>query len=495
MGKRIDIDPLTRLEGQGKISIFLDDQGEVERAYFQSTDLRGFEKFCEGRAAEELPVLTQKICGVCPTAHHLASSKALDDLFQVAPPPAARKIRELILNAFIFEDHLLHFYFLGGCDLLLGEETPVAERNFLGVMKRVGRSLGEKVIQVRKEVRGLQTRLSGGPLYPVVGLPGGVSKSLDQEDRAEAIRVAPLALDLARESLTLFHQTLENKKIWAKFLDPIFIQSTYYLGLVDQDQRVNFYDGRLRVVDPGGEELACFQPGDYSRHLGERTEPWTYSRIPYLKAIGWKGWFEGKANGIYRAGPLGRLNASRGMATPEAQAEYARMISRFGARPVHHTLAYHWARLIETLYAAERMQELAADPELTNPEVRRIPSAVPREGIGVCEASRGTLIHHYRTDERGVVQEMKLLVATQNSMAALCLAIEKAAKGLIHKGRASEDLLNQIEMVYRAYDPCLACATHCLPGQSPLAVTFYTIPSPPGRAPAKHENPPQPPFS
>ncbi len=485
MGKRIDIDPLTRLEGQGKISIFLDDQGEVERAYFQSTDLRGFEKFCEGRAAEELPVLTQKICGVCPTAHHLASSKALDDLFQVDPPPAARKIRELILNAFIFEDHLLHFYFLGGCDLLLGEETPIAERNFLGVLKRAGQSLGEKVLQVRKEVRDLQTRLSGSPLYPVVGLPGGVSKPLGEEDRAEALRVAPLALDLARDSLRLFHQqALENRKIWAKFLDPIFIQPTYYLGLVDRDQRVNFYDGRLRVVDPDGEELACFQPRDYSLHLEERVEPWTYSRIPYLKAVGWKGWFDGKANGIYRAGPLARLNVSRGMATPEAQAEYERMVERFGGRPVHHTLAYHWARLIEVLYAAERMRELAADPELTDPEVRRIPTAVPREGIGVCEAPRGTLIHHYRTDDRGVVQKMKLLVATQNSMAALCLAIEKAAKGLIHQGRVSEGLLNRIEMAYRAYDPCLACATHCLPGQPPLTVEFITEPRGPGREPA-----------
>ncbi len=287
--------------------------------------------------------------------------------------------RSSIGNFHIFT--ICFFYF--GCDLLLDEEVPIAERNFLGVLKRIDRSLGEKVLHVRKEVRDLQTRLSGGPLYPVVGLPGGVSKPLGEGDRAEVLRVVPLALDLARDTLKLFHlRALENRKIWAKFLDPVFIQPTYYLGLVDHDLRLNFYDGRLRVVDPEGGELACFQPREYAQHLAERVEPWTYSRIPYLKAVGWKGWFEGKANGVYRAGPLARLNVSRGMATPEAQTEYERMMERFGTRPVHHTLAYHWARLIETLYAAERMRELAIDPELTDPDVRRIPRPFPVKASG-----------------------------------------------------------------------------------------------------------------
>jgi F420-non-reducing hydrogenase large subunit len=461
MARRITIDPLTRLEGEGKIVILLDEAGEVERAFFQSTDLRGFEKFCEGRPAEDLPLLTAKVCGVCPTAHHIASSKALDDLFNVEPPPAARKIRELMLNAFIFEDHLLHFYFLGGGDTLLGLQAPAEKRNIFGVLERLGPALGEKVIRVRQAVRALVGRIGGSPLFPVTGLPGGVAKPLTNDDRQEAIRVAGLALDLGRESLDLFQRrVLEDEKVREWFFDPAYQQTTYYLGLADAEGRVNFYEGRLRVVDPAGREFVSFAPPEYPQHLEERVEPWTYSRFPYLKQVGWSGWRDGPESGIYRVGPLGRLNAAAGMATPEAQREYERLFDTLGGKPVHQTLAYHWARLIEAVYAAERLVELAADPELTDAHVRNLPVEEPREGIGVCEAPRGTLIHHYRTDSRGLIREMNLVVATQNNMAALCLAVDRAARAFIQGGKVSEGLLNRIEAVYRAFDPCLGCSTH-----------------------------------
>jgi F420-non-reducing hydrogenase large subunit len=467
MGRRITIDPLTRLEGEGKVVILLDERGGVERAFFQTTDLRGFEKFCVGRPAEDLPMLTAKICGVCPTAHHIASSKALDDLYKVEPPPAARKIRELMLTAFIFEDHLLHFYFLGGGDILLDRNTPAETRNIFGVLEGLGRERGERLIHVRQQVRGLVGRIGGSPLFPVNGLPGGVAKSLTADDQGEAVRVGRLALDLARESLGLFQERVLAEQTFREwFFNPALIQNTYYLGLSDEERRVNFYDGRLRVVDPAGRELVSFPARDYALHLEERVESWTYSRLPYLKQVGWAGWQDGPESGIYRVGALGRLNAAEGLATPEAHREYERMCGALGGKPVHQTLAYHWARLIETLYAAERMRELAADPELTDPRVRTLPREEPREGIGVCEAPRGTLIHHYSTDSRGLVRQMNLLVATQNNMAALNLAVDRAARAFMGGGgEVSAGLLNRIETVCRAFDPCLGCSTHMLPGR------------------------------
>jgi F420-non-reducing hydrogenase large subunit len=372
-----------------------------------------------------------------------------------------------MLAAFIYEDHLLHFYYLGGPDFLLGPETPSPERNLFGVLKQLGREAGERVLRVRREVRDLTARLNGSALFPVTGLPGGLSKPLTPQDRDEAVRVSALALTLALDSLELFRQrVMGDPGLLDWFRSPLYTQTTYYLGLVDEQGQVNFYDGRLRVVDPDGREFSSFDPRRYGDHLDERTEPWTYTRLLYLKQVGWRGWRDGRDSGVYRVAPLGRLNAATGMATSRAQEEYERMMQTFGGRPVHHTLVYHWARLVEVVYAAERMRELAVDPEILDPRVRNLPTAEPREGIGVLEAPRGTLIHHYRTDERGIVQEVHLRVATQNNMAALCLAVDQAARGLIRGGAVSEEALNRIEIAYRAYDPCLACSTHCLMGGS-----------------------------
>ena len=474
MGRKITIEPVTRLEGHAKIDIFLDDKGDVEQAYFQVSEFRGFEKFCEGRAVEEMPTLTQKICGVCPTAHHTASSKALDDLFRVEPPPAAKKIRELIYNAFIFEDHLLHFYFLGGPDFVVGPDAPKRERNILGVINKVGLEIGKKVIDMRKRVRGINATISASSLYPVCGLPGGISKGLSEEDRDSIKDVVKDTVEFAKFTLKIFEDVvLKNKKYVDLITGDIYYHKTYYMGLVDEDNKVNFYDGRIRVVDPEGKEFIKFEAKDYLRHLEELTLSWNYARMLYLKDIGWKGFVDGKESGVYRVAPLARLNVADGMATPLAQTEYERMFDTLGGKPAHHTLAYHWARLIEVLYAAERMEELVNDSEITSPKVRNIPEQPPAEGIGVCEAPRGTLFHHYKTDEKGVVQEVNLLVATQNNAAPICMSIEKAARSLIKGGKVSDGILNMIEMAFRAYDPCFGCTTHSFPGEMPMIVSIY----------------------
>lgn len=474
MSKRITINPITRLEGHGKIDIFLDDKGDVERAYFQVIDFRGFEKFCEGRAVEEMPTLTQKICGVCPTAHHTASSKALDDLFKAPPPPAARKLRELMYNAFIFEDHLLHFYFLGGPDFIVDPDAPDTERNILGVISKLGSKTGRKVIDMRKRVRGVNAAISGSALYPVCGLAGGISKPLAKEEKTEIESVAKDAVEFAKFTLKIFDDLVLNNKRYADLLtNDAFLHKTYYMGMVDDKGKVNFYDGKIRIVDPHGKEFIKFEAKDYLKHLEERVEPWSYLKIPYLKKIGWNGFIDGHKSGIYRAGPLARLNVSDGMATPLAQVEYEKMMDALGGKPVHNTLAYHWARLIEILYAAERMYELAEDEEITSPNVRNLSIHTPKEGIGVCEAARGTLFHHYKTDDKGITEKMNLLVATQNSAAAICMSIEKVARAFIKGGHVSDGILNMIETAFRAYDPCLACATHCLQDKMPGAVNIY----------------------
>jgi F420-non-reducing hydrogenase large subunit len=474
MSKRITIDPITRLEGHGKIEIFLDDNGDVEKTYLQIPELRGFEVFSVGRPAEEMPRITPKICGVCPTTHHICSTKALDALYHVDPPPTAKKLRELMYSAFMLEDHTLHFFFLGGPDFVVGPSAPAAERNILGVISKVGLDIAGKVIKLRRECRDVITHFGGRVIHPVCGLPGGISKPLKEEDRLKIVDVAKNGVEFAQFALKLFEDVvLKNKEYLDLVTGDVYKHTTYYMGMVDKNNKVNFYDGEVRVVTPEGKEFARFKPGEYLDHITERVEPWSYVKFPYLKKVGWKGFVDGTDSGVYRVAPLARLNVSDGMATPLAQAEYEKMYATLGGKPVHNTLAFHWARLIEALYAAERMLELAQDKEITDTHVRNIPTAVPDEGIGIVEAPRGTLIHHYKTDRNGIITEANLIVATVNNAAAICMSIEKAAKSLIKGGKVSEGLLNMVEMAFRAYDPCFACATHTLPGKTPLFITIY----------------------
>jgi F420-non-reducing hydrogenase large subunit len=473
--KKIMIDPITRLEGHGKIAIFLDDEGAVANAYVQIPELRGFEKFCEGRRAEDMPQITQRICGVCPEAHHLAATKALDSVFKVEPTPTAKKIRELLYSAFYVTDHTTHFYILAGPDFIMGPDSSPAERNILGVIGKVGVDLGKQVIGTRQKNHWVIQTIGGRGIHPVFGLPGGVSKAVSEEDRTKIEEIAQQNVEFARLSLKIFEDlVLKNKEYLEMVLSDMYTNRTYYMGLVDENNKVNFYDGKVRVVDPQGKEFAKYAPAEYLEHLSERVEPWSYLKFPYLKNVGWKGFTDGEESGIYRATPLSRLNAADGMATPLAQEEYERMFATLGGKPVHHTLATHWARLIELLYASERMLELSRDPEITDPNIRTLPTETPSEGVGIVEAPRGTLTHHYTTDENGIMKKCNLIVGTTNNNAAICMTVKKAAQGVIQKGKdITEGLLNRIELAWRAYDPCMGCATHKLPGELPLDVVLY----------------------
>ncbi|MBL7996523.1 Ni/Fe hydrogenase subunit alpha [bacterium] len=469
--RRIVIDPITRLEGHGKIDIFLDDAGEVERAYYQIPELRGFEIFSIGRPAEDMPQITSRICGVCPTAHHMAGTKALDDLYKVEPPPAAKKIRELIYNTFMLEDHALHVYVLGGPDFIVGPDAPKAARNVLGVIEKVGLDVGKRVISMRRRLRELIAYLGGKVVHPVFGLPGGVAKGLAPDELAKFKELAKDGLEFAQFTLQVFKDIVLKNDDYVKLItSDAFTHETYYMGMVDANNKVNFYDGQIRVVNPSGMEYAKFNANQYLDYIAEHVEPWSYVKFCYLKPLGWKGFTDGKETSVYSVAPMARLNVSSGMATPIAQKAYEEFYTTLGGQPVHHTLANHWARVIEMIYAAERMNELINDPEITSRDLRAIPSATPTIGIGVVEAPRGSLFHHYETDERGLIKKANLIVATQNNSCRIAMSVEKAAKGLIHKGHVNDGLLNMIEMAFRAYDPCNACATHMLPGTVPITI-------------------------
>ena len=472
--KEIVIDPITRLEGHGKITIFLNDAGNVENAYFQVPELRGFEKFCEGRRAEDLPIITTRICGVCPVAHHMAGAKALDAAFNVEPTETAKKLRELEYCGYYIYDHILHFYFLGGPDFVVGPDAPAAKRNILGVIEKVGLDIAGEVIKHRAFGQRITGILGGRPTHPVsAAMPGGIAKAINEDERQDIENMLKSCHEFAKFSLKIFDDVVLKNADYVKLItsDPYNLP-TYYMGTVDKNNKVNFYDGKVRVVDPQGKEFVKFGPEEYLNIIEEHVEPWTYVKMPYLKEIGWKGLTAGSESGIYRVGPLGRLNASDGMATPVAQAEYERMYRTLGGKPVHATLAFHWARLIELMYATERGLELVKDPEITSKNIRNKPGK-PGEGVGIVEAARGTLIHHYQLDENALAKKVNLVVATTHNAPGICMSIKNAAQGIIKNGVFNDGLLNMVEMAFRAYDPCWACATHFAVGEIPLEVNVY----------------------
>lgn len=471
--KKITIDPITRLEGHGKIEIFLDESGNVANAYLQVPELRGFETFCLGRPVEELPRITPKICGVCPEAHHIASTKAVDAVFHVKPTPTAYKIRELLYCAHFIHSHTAHFYALAAPDFVLGPDAEPAKRNILGVAEAVGLELAGAVIRNRAFAQDIQAIIAGRATLPVCGLPGGVSKAITGEEREKIEEKAKSCLEFAKTTIDVFDKVvLGNQKYVDMIFSDTFMLKTYYMGLVDERNMFNFYDGDIRVVDPSGNEFLKFEPSRYLEHMAEHVEPWTYLKFPYLKNVGWKGFIAGPESGIFRVAPLARLNVCDGFTTPLAQVEYERYLKTLGGKPVHSTLANHWARVIEMLYAAERLLELATDPEITNPNVRNIPTETPTEGIGVVEAPRGTLFHHYRTDELGLCTHVNLIVATGNNNGAICMSVARAARDYIKDGVVDQGILNICEMAFRAYDPCYACATHSIVGKMPLEVNI-----------------------
>jgi F420-non-reducing hydrogenase large subunit len=317
--------------------------------------------------------------------------------------------------------------------------------------------------------------IGGRKVHPCTAIPGGQTKGITEEQRQEIEKMGRWAVEFAQFSLKVFNDiVLGNKAYVDLILGDFYTHHTYYIGTVDEKNHVNFYDGKVSVVDPDGNRIGKYGPTEYTDWIAEHVEPWTYLKFPYLKKIGWKGFVDGKDSGVYMATPLSRLNAADGMATPLAQAEYEKFYATLGGKPVHQRLAIHWARLIELLYATERWIELATDPEITSPNYRVLPTETPTDGVGCVEAPRGTLTHHYTTDERGILTKVNLIVGTTNNNAPICMSVKKAAQGVIQKGhKLTEGLLNKVEMAFRAYDPCLGCATHSLPGHLPLRVNIY----------------------
>ena len=358
-------------------------------------------------------------------------------------------------------------------DFVVGPEAPPAQRNILGVVAKVGMDVAKHVLKMRHDGHELIKMMGGRRVHPNWGLPGGVSRGINEEQRKEIEARGREAVEFAKFSLQDFRRRRSEKQRLCethhrRYLCPQDIQH----GHGRCQKLTNFYDGKIRVTSPGGKEHAKYDCSQYRDYVAERVEPWSYLKFPYLKKIGWKGFVDGEDSGVYKATPLSRCNAADGMATPLANAEYKRMYETLGGKPINHTLATHWARLVELLYAAERWVELAVDPQITGKEYRVLPTQTPTDGVGCVEAPRGTLTHHYTTDERGILTKVNLIVGTTNNNAPICMSVKKAAQGLIKKGVVREGLLNMVEMAFRAYDPCFGCATHSLPGQMPLEVTL-----------------------
>lgn len=464
---KISIDPITRLEGHGKIEIFLDDEKNVKNAYLQVPEFKGFEKFCQGRRAEDMPTITSRICGVCPVAHHLASAKALDSAYDVEPTVPAKKLRELFYNGYIYADHLLHFYYLASPDFLVGVDAPRNARNILGVIEKVGLEIGKKVIRQRGNGQKIIRMLGGKAVHPSFAVPGGVVKHLTTEERKEVQEMAEGMVEFSKFTLDLF-----KEKVLKEYEKPIVEDSLniYSMGLTE-DKKVSHTGGIVNVVDPEGKDFVSFKNIDYMDVIREHVEPYSYMKFPYLKEVGWKGFEEGMDSGVYRVGPLGRLNASEGMKTPLAQEEFDEMYDTLGY-PIHSTLAYHWARLIEVMQSAELVKMLANDEDLESENIRN-EVGTPGKGVGIVEAARGTLIHDYELDENGLIEDLNLIVATVHNAAPISMSIRDAAKKYVDAGNIQPGMLNSVERAFRAYDPCLACATHSAMGDTPLKIDMY----------------------
>jgi len=460
MGKKLVIQPVTRIEGHAKVTIQLDDAGNVDTARVNVIELRGFEKFCLGRPVEDLPRITPRICGVCPWSHHLASAKATDAVFGVKPPPAGKKLRELCNSVAYMEEHILHFYFLAGADFLLGPEADYSVRNVLGILKAAP-EVAKRVVRVRHMCAKMLEMLAGKPIHPQAAVPGGFSKPLRLEERDQLRKMADEALELAKFSITF-----AKENIFPKYLDVVKslgVITTGFLGTVTDQGALNLYHGKLRLMAPNG-SFSDFPYDQYTEHISEHIEPWSYLKFQYAKNWGCFSMDLEKPGGIYRANTLARINVCDHIDTPLAQKELEEFRAKFG-RPAQLTLLYHWARLIELLYNAENAIRLLDDPEITSTETRVQVTPRAARGVGCVEAPRGTLIHDYTTDADGMITNVNLIVGTTHNNAPINMSVTQAAKNLIHDGKYDQGILNTVEMSIRAYDPCLSCATHRLDGK------------------------------
>ncbi len=461
MAQKIMIEPVTRIEGHAKVGIYIDDAGKVERAIFHVNEFRGFEKFCEGRMFFEMPLITERICGICPVSHHLASAKACDQILGVEPPRPASLLRELMHMGQIIQSHSMHVFELAGPDLLLGFDCDPAVRNVVGLYG-ANSDLTVKAIKLRKYGQQMIARLGGRRVHPNFAVPGGVNAALKPADREAMLAELDEMLSYVQDGLAVMRGWVEaNGEDLARF----GVFPTGYLGMVDQQNAVQLYDGDIRLVDRDRQQLEQFDGRAYLDYIAEHVEPWTYLKFPYYKKLGWP-------DGAYRVGPLGRLNAAQRMATPLAQQEYERFQALRGGEVIEGTLYYHYARLIEDLYAVEHTRELLEDPDILSTDIQINRPVTNYEGVGVIEAPRGTLWHHYQVDENGMLTKVNLIVATGNNNFAMSQAVDSVAKTYIDGNNVTEGALNRVEAAIRAYDPCLSCSTHAI-GQMPLELVFY----------------------
>jgi F420-non-reducing hydrogenase large subunit len=465
MAKTLVIQPVTRIEGHAKVTIQLDDAGNVDNARVNVIELRGFERFCIGRPVEDMPRITPRICGVCPWSHHLASAKACDAVFGVTPPPAGAKLRELCNSIAYMEEHILHFYFLAGADFLLGPSADYSVRNVIGILQAAP-DVARRVVRVRHMCAHMLEILAGKAIHPQAAVPGGFSKPLAPSDRDNLAKMAEEALELAKFSIAF-----AKENVFPKYLDVVKslgVITTGFLGTVKDDGALNLYDGKLRLMKSDG-SFVDFPYDQYTDHIAEHIEPWSYLKFPYAK--NWGGFSMDLENpgSIYRANTLARINVCDYIDTPLAQAELEEFRQKFG-RPAQLTLLYHWARLIELLYNAENAVRLLADPEITSLETRVKVTPRAARGVGCTEAPRGTLIHDYETDADGMVTNINLIVGTTHNNAPINMSVTQAAKGMINNGNYDQGILNTVEMSIRAYDPCFSCATHRLDGKLSVKV-------------------------
>jgi F420-non-reducing hydrogenase large subunit len=465
MSKEIVIEPVTRIEGHAKVVIHLDDNGDVSDARVHVLELRGFEKFCIGRPVEEMPQITPRICGVCPWAHHLASAKAADAVFDVKIPEAGRRLRELSYMLEMASDRILHFYFLSGPDFVMGPEADYKDRNIIGIASKFP-GLARKAVRARHLGTVMTEIVAGKAVHPVAAVPGGFGKTLRENERDKVREMAKELHDFA-----VFSMKFAKEDIFPKYIDlvkSLAVFNTAFLGTVTDEGAMDFYDGKLRMMAPDG-SYEDFMPENYLDHIAEHVENWTYLKFPYQKKIGKLSTDLENPVGVYRVNALARVNVCDKIPTPLAQEELVEFRKLFG-RPAQPTLLFHWARLIELLYATERALELIEDPAILSKDIRLPVTPRAGRGVGVVEASRGTLIHDYETDENGMIKDVNLLVATVQNNAAMNMSVKSTAQQLIKGGKFDDGILNKVEMVIRAYDPCLSCGTHDMPGRVALRV-------------------------
>jgi NAD-reducing hydrogenase large subunit len=459
--RTIVIDPVTRIEGHGKITIYLDEQGLVSDAHFHVTDFRGFEKLAEGRPFYEMPAITARSCGICPVSHMLASAKACDRIMAVHIPPTAVKLRRLINLAQIVQSHALSFFHLSSPDLLLGMDADPVQRNIFGLMQKHPQ-LARDGIRLRSYGQQIIEWLGGKRVHPGWVVPGGVSAPLTAQVRdriylgwLEAMTIAQSTLDWFKHNLDRYH---EEARTFGNF-------PTLFMGLVGQDSgELEHYYGRLRFTDANGNVVADdLDNNRYMDYIGEAVEPFSYLKSPYYKPLGYPA-------GIYRVGPLARLNIIDRCGTPVADQEWAefRAVDR---RAVLSSFYYHYARLIEIVYGLEKIKQIVDDPTILDTQVRASAGVNSLEGIGVTEAPRGTLVHHYKVDKDGLIRDVNMIIATGNNNLAMNRSVLQVAKHYVKSDRLTEGMLNRVEAVIRAYDPCLSCSTHAF-GEMPLQISL-----------------------